>query len=255
MVKRIITHDGIFHPDEVFAIALVHEFYGVVGFTRDRFVHFKEFNDPTVMVLDQGLKYEPQKLNFDHHQDKKLPATVMLVLNELFKQSLMTKEHYDILFSPILTISEIDVHGPDGYNGFQVSEFIRSLNSNTQDESKNFAVAVSIARTYVRSKIEMVNTEMPKSHSLWAKGEVIDHLIRVCEGYPSFWKDYKEQPILVYSHAGLWKLQVADVGEYPIKATGKEVYLHSELWMAHYRTKTEAIDAARKTKGFSSLTA
>ena len=252
-IKKIITHDGIFHADEVFAIALVHEFYGVIAFTRDRFVHMTELEDSNIMILDQGRKYEPNKLNFDHHQDKHLPATVMMVLQELFNNSLMSREHYDILWSPILAISEIDINGPEGFNGFQVSEFIRTLNTNSGDTTKNFAIAITIARTYVRSKIEMVNTQKPKSNLIWEKGEVIDHLIRVCEDYPMFWKDYKEQPLLVYSSAGLWKLHTADVDDYPIKATGKEVFLHSELKYAHYRTKTEAIDAARKTRGMIAL--
>jgi len=64
---NLVTHDGIFHPDEVVAIALLD----VAGFdfeisrTRDKSI----INDAD-LVIDVGMKYDRNAGRFDHHHFK-----------------------------------------------------------------------------------------------------------------------------------------------------------------------------------------
>ena len=64
---KIVTHNGKFHADEVFAVAtllLIHEGNNVeVVRTRDT-----EIIDTGDIVVDVGGKYDPAKGRFDHHQ-------------------------------------------------------------------------------------------------------------------------------------------------------------------------------------------
>lgn len=77
-IVNIATHDGVFHPDEVCAVAIykiLHPKHEVnVWRTRNaerlQQAHFR---------FDVGLKYNPEEGDFDHHQDRALPASCNLV--------------------------------------------------------------------------------------------------------------------------------------------------------------------------------
>lgn len=67
ILKTIVTHDGTFHADDVFAVAtlaMTREFHGVpVIRTRDK----TEIANATV-VVDVGFSYDAMRRRFDHHQ-------------------------------------------------------------------------------------------------------------------------------------------------------------------------------------------
>jgi uncharacterized UPF0160 family protein len=68
---NIITHDGTFHADEVFAISLLKMFLGSkVSVTRTRARHELDqaLKNPQTYVIDVGREYMPKMKNFDHHQ-------------------------------------------------------------------------------------------------------------------------------------------------------------------------------------------
>lgn len=68
-IRKIVTHNGVFHADEVFAIAALRCF-GVevpVVRTRNREVLEEAINDEQTIVVDIGGVFDPDKLNFDHH--------------------------------------------------------------------------------------------------------------------------------------------------------------------------------------------
>lgn len=67
----VITHDGDFHPDEVFAMVLIDNFIDRVGKiirTRDKNIIEQGQEDSDTIVLDVGRQYCDFMLNFDHHQ-------------------------------------------------------------------------------------------------------------------------------------------------------------------------------------------
>ena len=69
-MKTIITHDGAFHMDEVWAVALFGYFYDIqnIPYTVERTRDIEKINKADV-VIDVGGIYDPKHLRFDHHQN------------------------------------------------------------------------------------------------------------------------------------------------------------------------------------------
>src|SRR3989338_10291304 len=66
MVKKIITHSGAFHADDVFAVATIEMLLsGNVSVLRSREVSVINEGD---YVVDVGGEYDAEKNRFDHHQ-------------------------------------------------------------------------------------------------------------------------------------------------------------------------------------------
>lgn len=67
---RAITHAGIFHADDVTALAILVLAFGKVECTRtrDRDELSEATADKSVFVLDVGGKYDSSSRNYDHHQ-------------------------------------------------------------------------------------------------------------------------------------------------------------------------------------------
>jgi len=89
--QLIITHPGSAHFDEVTAISLI------LAVNQDKFYKIErrqpsvaELENPAVWVVDVGDHLEPEKLNFDHHQDSACPASFHLVAEYLGLQESMS---------------------------------------------------------------------------------------------------------------------------------------------------------------------
>lgn len=68
---KVVTHSGQFHPDEVFAIAMLKYYFCDISEiirTRDEDVIDEAFNDDRTILVDVGRVYDPFHMAFDHHQ-------------------------------------------------------------------------------------------------------------------------------------------------------------------------------------------
>lgn len=78
---KIVTHPGTAHGDDFLACCVLAAKFGAPierrEPTRD------DLDDPDILVLDVGGRYEPEKLNFDHHQDLEILCSFVLVLQWL----------------------------------------------------------------------------------------------------------------------------------------------------------------------------
>jgi hypothetical protein len=82
--QLIITHPGSAHFDEVTAISLIMAVHNRTAFTIERREPTtEELDNPKTWVVDVGDRYDPDKRNFDHHQDVKCPAAFILVAEYL----------------------------------------------------------------------------------------------------------------------------------------------------------------------------
>lgn len=82
--QLIITHPGGAHFDELAAISLILAVHNNTVFRIERReVAQVELDDPNVWVVDTGNRHEPEKRNFDHHQDTDCPASFVLVAGHL----------------------------------------------------------------------------------------------------------------------------------------------------------------------------
>ena len=68
---NVVTHDGKFHPDEIYACVLLNYFTGdelKITRTRDEKVIKKAQENILTYVIDVGDVYDKSKNNLDHHQ-------------------------------------------------------------------------------------------------------------------------------------------------------------------------------------------
>ncbi len=70
---NILTHNGLFHSDEVFTVAFLKHVFNEemlnISRTRDESLLQKAKADKQTYVLDLGGEYNAEMRNFDHHQD------------------------------------------------------------------------------------------------------------------------------------------------------------------------------------------
>ncbi len=82
--QLIITHPGSAHFDEITAISLILAVYGDREFHIERREPIpEELDNPDIWVVDIGNRHEPEKHNFDHHQDTDCPSAFVLVAEYL----------------------------------------------------------------------------------------------------------------------------------------------------------------------------
>jgi len=116
MNDLIITHPGKAHFDEFLAISLILATHAETRFYIERRnPTIEELNDPAIWVVDIGGRHEPEKKNFDHHQDLDLGVSFVLVANYLgLTDCLKTlpwwsfKDHID-RFGPIKTAKKLGI--------------------------------------------------------------------------------------------------------------------------------------------------
>jgi hypothetical protein len=83
-IQLIITHPGGAHFDEMTAISLILATHAETTFNVERREPLpSELANPKVWVIDVGNRLEPEKHNFDHHQDTNCPAAFVLVADYL----------------------------------------------------------------------------------------------------------------------------------------------------------------------------
>lgn len=69
MNKKIITHPGIFHADEIFAVAHLEYYYDAEIPVERKIPTQEELENPEIIIVDVGSQYLPEKNNYDHHQE------------------------------------------------------------------------------------------------------------------------------------------------------------------------------------------
>jgi uncharacterized UPF0160 family protein len=164
---RVVTHDGLFHADEVMATAII-SFVRKISVVRTRNPIWE--NEEVDFVLDVGKTYDGLKF-FDHHQCKEGidgMATAGLIWKALGKTAIM--RHYDLVHTllsgvdldkvvskvakaMINDIDRIDIGLRRPTAGeFTFSHFVSGFNSNTNKEL-GFIEAVNACRQALANAI------------------------------------------------------------------------------------------------------
>lgn len=243
-ITKIITHNGLFHADEVFAIALINVLNGnAVPVERKRDISLEEFQDPQVWVIDVGLQLDTELNNLDHHQDAKLEAACVLVLERVFETGYCSFELYQELRESFMSISHIDRNGFDGIDGFQVNSLIKSFNN----LPNGFELAINVAESYIKACQDTVDKAYV-SLEIWNRGIEVISGVRVCDEFPIHWKRYVTHEALFLVAPDMtgtkWNVHSADSSKFPVRSTGKEEFLHAGRFIAAFATKEEAIACA-----------
>lgn len=251
--RLIVTHDGLFHADEVLAIETILFLVGYdipVVRTRDKAKLAEYLVDPTVLVLDVGGDYNPAMGNFDHHQDKELMATNMLVLLH-FGAGLRAGLVEEMATALYLRVSRIDTgqvqSDPDDiYHSTEFNALIRSLNSLP---TGGFEAARTMASAAVRGCFETAHLKLTGAER-WASLHKEQHIAYL--GNTAFipeWRDYAEGDEILFLVApnvdGSCRLFTANLDlAIPSGAAGQVKVLHSGSF-AIYVDKAAAIKHAR----------
>ena len=160
-----VTHDGIFHADEVFAVALISLLGDVdVIRTRSKAELMLAVASPIVWVVDVGGVYDPDKLCFDHHQDITLASAAGLVWHHIKDIICPNEEEQKILQTFFDGIDMVDTNrdgihqtwGKTMPRGMRhTSQLISGFNRGTKEaeSDKAFAKAVKFARKILENEI------------------------------------------------------------------------------------------------------
>ena len=221
---QVVTHDGIFHADEVFACALLCIAYGrdnvAIIRTRDAKVLDLATSEEDTWVVDVGGDFNPSMLNFDHHmRDFNVPnrhgnklSSFGMVVEALLRRSFFSEVRQQLLdFS-----NKVDLMD----NGIKKAEdlfFISVFNSYSDNEEFSFYAALQTAIAYLRSLINKwgeeatINERLEKAIQIRRNGIVAsEEYIPIDERLNAL----EDVRLVVYkSKAGVFNIQSVNVGE------------------------------------------
>lgn len=156
----IATHNGKFHADDVFGVALLKQLYPDAQIVRSR---DPQILDSADLVLDVGGIYDVEKKRFDHHQLSSgaresgvLYSAFGLLWQEYGKEFCGNDDIWLKMDSRLVTVIDAVDNGQDlytvsdfGTRPLDISEYLGLFNPIGDDEDfdSQFDVAVSLATT------------------------------------------------------------------------------------------------------------
>jgi hypothetical protein len=254
-IEKIITHGGAFHADE---------------FNIDE----EEYENPNILVLDIGKKYEPEKSNLDHHQDSGLQASDILMynwINDFSKYSVSNGKLYSLLEK----ISDCDVGKvicaddtfnakirflnsvPDGYDyAVKLSEYVINniFNGKEWYDSPEVQEIVKLGDDTKR-QLDIDSEKLWNDPNVFKKEGRIAYRVNPEERISRVsWQDIeskKPNPVL-YTLVGMGRdnngygVMSFDSKKYPILPNEHQTFLHNNRFYAIYDTMENAISHMRE---------
>lgn len=212
---KIITHDGTFHTDEVFAIALLKKFVKSnieVIRTRDEKTLEEAKKDKSVYVIDVGREYNFSMRNFDHHQrefnfrwkEGILYSSCGLVWNYLKKRGYLKKYSYKTLKSiENKLIKKIDLHD-NGETFWSLSNMVKICNRE-ENTMEDFEKALHVASIYIdntfhqESHADELNEQFQKDLAIYKDKEIFYSSLSNNSSFLKYLSSKTKAKILIYS--------------------------------------------------------
>mgnify|MGYP001614240417 FL=1 len=214
-MKTVAVHDGDFHADDVFAVAILKLIDKNLNIIRTR--DPKEYI-PADLKVDVGNKYDPSKGDYDHHQkegagkrENGIPyASAGLIWKHFGRQLVKTEEAFYYIDKKIITPIDADdvgikVYKEDICEPYTVPKAILDLNPKWQEKKqefdKYFKKAVSFALEILKKEIKFVNS-LNKIRKLINKAITDKEYIILDKLIP--WKEeiikYEKVKFVIYPH-------------------------------------------------------
>lgn len=264
-IKKILTHDGFFHADEVFAVAWLrynwHFFDVPLIRTRDKGIIEAALSDPNICVIDVGSTYDVKMLNFDHHQSPDLDASNMLVCREFIGYRHDVEECAEVIKNIMQGVSDWDTNKNDIVNRFSneypgiqnISQMIAAFNidpRNPEIQDEVFGKAVDFAIIIIMNAFENAKRAI-EARKNYANHSLTKDGIPIWEEFCGTWKDTNEFKYSIQPNPQGWALLAANSTENPLPTADaiKEVapnliFAHIGRFIAVFKTKEEAIAVA-----------
>ena len=188
----VAIHYGVFHADEVSAIALLR----AAGFevVVDRLNHQTpaEELEKYDLVVDLGRIYNPAKGRFDHHQDLAIEASNMLVLEWLRDLGKISEAQY----REVLPLMKIISDGDRGQGGPRpadsVIELIAALNTDDlygEAQMEAFEQAVEIMKGHLKRLFAVANKKETTQKTLAEKAREVAPGVLEMPKFLPFWNE------------------------------------------------------------------
>lgn len=250
-VKKIVVHDGIFHADDVFCVALLKECYDE-NITVRRVPHnadFRKYGNDT-LVCDVGGAYDGE-YKFDHHQinirklsTKELRAAIGLLWdsygNELYHRT--TSLFHDI-----------DKHDNDckrfrSQLCVTIGAFNPDWNATEKERDNCFNMAVNVARQMIRASMVSDTYNMRAYREVSENSEIIKNVMFLktrapyehCIGY------YPEVVLVARKQGSTYKLKAVNNHSFDAQWSGKPPF--PGMSMSNWIITTDDIDTVYKIK-------
>lgn len=255
MKRKVITHHGHFHGDEMLAIALLNKVFDVEVERREP--TDEDLEDDTVFVIDIGKRHEQDKLNFDHHHftysdGERKKASNILVLDYLYEKGYFPPTYDDqqyayatqrnLKYFMFQSVAEED-HGKvfkheDGYNIPGINTIVRNM-ATVYEFDEVFEVVDKILDGFIHNALEAAKGE-EKFKNLEEPIEGIK-IQRDTNIIPN-WKYLAAKEGIDYiitpgRDEGTWNIISRDSDEIEVpEESSKQVFRHQSGFMAVYNS-------------------
>lgn len=260
---NILTHNGTFHSDEVFASALITFFMAKnkkVRICRSRKEqHIKLFlANKNSFTIDIGGEYQTQLRNFDHHQDDVTVegnASVMLILNYLHEISIFDDALYNYLKDNLVQfLNNWDLGLEQGYANFRhkpiptiISSFNR-FNATEKVENQQFKKALDFAILIIENEVDAYYQLLKAKAGFKKHRNITREIIIFDDYYPQYAKLIKQcAKVRFYIHPlnDKWAVKTTDSELNPlplINDSDELVFAHKNRFLSIFTTRHAAID-------------
>lgn len=251
-MKKIITHAGTFHADELLALATYHyfahpgfagfDFYNIEEFERKFQVSEFELADPEIVIIDMGRSFDPALGNFDHHQDSSLPASNLLVLRHFVPEGRFRDLLEGYLFK---YVSDCDLGGEKS-TAPTLTSIIRGLNN--FPHANAYELAFRVAQTALLSAVSTAEARM-RSEAQWAKVEKISKVaITDSTEHIVGWHELAEADgillLVTPNQRGGYQITSRSTDVFVIPSDSRQTFRHNSGFLAAYATKEDAVNHA-----------
>lgn len=240
-LKKVITHAGDFHADEVSAIALIacsniNKFGIMPSLERKFVVSQEELADPNILVIDIGRDYDITLGNLDHHQNPNSAASNILTLNYLVTNNYLDYEVGEELKKLFFNrISDIDI-GKEKATTWEFSSLIKQC----PDWNEALNLSIKIISNMVTNIIKGFDDrkEFKKLHK--ERGVVFNQSSKTILN----WKELAAQEginfLVCPNERGGWNLISRDSELFNIPEDSNQTFRHNSGFLAVYPTVAEA---------------
>jgi uncharacterized UPF0160 family protein len=249
METIVVTHNGLFHFDEVMSVALIKRYYNdSVHIIRTRNVELihplQAVKD--AFVVDVGYMFDQDYKNFDHHQHPSLSASNVLVLEYLHDNNLIETRHYISLSNHMGSISDWDTNKGEVHEAYtaeleNISMYVKMLNrdpGNHTIQMRQFEKAVEFAMSHL-DNIEYKTNQFLKQVDIYNarvdKGEY-----SIYDGFVDLNKFANNGPIAIMNTGDAWMVKSLDTNVIKLPQSSKAIFVHKEGFMAKFKLFDDA---------------
>lgn len=247
-IKKIVTHAGNFHADEVLAVAILRE-HGFNQPVERKFKIDEDIENPNAIVIDIGRVLDPDFLNFDHHQDQTIPASNVLITNWLVSIGKIDSRVCEKLQPFLQQVSDVD-RGliPNGGPSAGLNAIVRGFNppiGSPTDYDAAFEVAVKLCQQIIAVQIKNAQKAIDDEVRwavLYKDGRIaVQEDTNVILGWKELAKDSGIMVLVCPSNREGWQIISRDSNEFIIPEHESQTFRHTSGFMAVYPDRESAL--------------